>query len=422
MSSKGGRGRKTALVIGGGPAGLMAAEVLSATGVAVTVVERMPSVARKLLIAGRGGLNLTHSEPFETFVERYGDAGGRLRPLIEAFAPQDLITWAEELGQETFVGSSGRVFPKAMKASPLLRAWLTRLAGQGVTIRTRTEWRGWDIDAVMLKGPEGEERVRPDVIVLALGGGSWPKLGSNGAWVPLLELGGVTVRSLSAANMGINIAWSDAFRERFQGEPLKNVQYRIPFGSPDGPRAAVGSRGDIVVTRYGVEGGAVYMFAHALGRMLGTEDGDSLVVDLRPDMPAEALAERLALAAPGQSTANVLRKAVKLSPLAINLMREGHGKDLPREPVALAQAIKAVPLKVTGVQGLERAISSAGGIALDEVDDHLMLKKMPGVFVAGEMLDWEAPTGGYLLQACFSTGVAAAKGVLAWLEESAPQR
>lgn len=411
----------TVAVIGGGPAGLMAAEVLSAAGARVTVYERMPSVGRKLLIAGRGGLNLTHSEGFEDFVARYGKAAARLRPMIEAFAPNDLVAWAEGLGQPTFVGSSGRVFPKAMKASPLLRAWLARLSAQSVTIRPRTEWIGWgDGGALRFRAADGaEEMVSPDATVLALGGASWPKLGSNGAWVPWLKRRGVEVEALAPANMGINVDWSAAFRERFAGEPLKDVQFifdlrtRVP-GAIKQWKSRSG-RAEGVVTSYGLEGGAVYSIASLLRRELARNMLVTLFLDLRPDVDFDVLAERIASSRQEQSTANILRKAVKLSPLAINLMREGFGKDLPREPAALARAIKAVPLTVTGVQGLERAISSAGGVRLDQVDGGLMLKAVPGVFVAGEMLDWEAPTGGYLLQTCLATGVAAAKGVLGWL-------
>ncbi|MCC6920729.1 MAG: TIGR03862 family flavoprotein [Alphaproteobacteria bacterium] len=410
---------RTAAVIGGGPAGLMAAEVLSAAGVRVTVYERMPSVARKLLIAGRGGLNLTHSEDFAAFAGRYGAAADWLRPVLEAFPPAALIAWAERLGQPTFVGSSGRVFPKAMKASPLLRAWLARLAGQGVVVRTRHDWRGWDeAGALAFDAPGGRVSVAPDVTVLALGGASWPKLGSNGAWTEMLRGRGVAVAPFEPANMGITIAWSDVFRERFAGQPLKNVGVMQVGETPGFLRIESVTRGDVIITGYGLEGTPIYALS-AAARSLTNGCPQALVIDLRPDMTVARLAERVARAAPKQSLSNLLRKSLHLSPVEIGLLRETD-VSTPREPDRLAGAIKAVALKVSGTQGLQRAISSAGGIMRDVVDKSLMLLAMPGVFVAGEMLDWEAPTGGYLLQASFATGVVAAQGALAWLDRQRP--
>ncbi|HEY8616865.1 TIGR03862 family flavoprotein [Phenylobacterium sp.] len=387
-------------VVGGGPAGLMAAEVLAGAGLAVTVFDRMPSLARKFLMAGRGGLNLTHSEDLESFLGRYdGAAVDRLRPIIAAFPPAALVAWAEGLGQPTFVGSSGRVFPKSLKASPLLRAWLQRLASLGVEVRLRHEWRGWDTDgALRLETPEGGTAVRADAVVLALGGASWPRLGSDGAWAAWIE----DVAPFRPANVGADIAWSAVFRDRFEGQPLKNVALRV------GGHA---SRGDAVVTRYGLEGGAVYAISAALRDAAPA----TLQIDLRPDQTIQRLTDRLARPRKGESLANHLRKALSLSPVEVNLLREAAGKDLPAEPGPLARLIKACPLPVTGVEGLARAISSAGGLRLEAVDERLMLKARPGVFAAGEMLDWEAPTGGYLLQASFATGVAAAEGVKAFL-------
>jgi uncharacterized flavoprotein (TIGR03862 family) len=391
---------RTAAVIGGGPAGLMAAEVLGAAGVAVAVYERMPSVGRKLLIAGRGGLNLTHSEPFEAFVARYGAAADWLRPMLEAFPPAALVAWAEGLGQPTFVGSSGRVFPKAMKASPLLRAWLARLARQGVVVRTRHEWRGWDeAGALAFEAPEGRVSASPDVTVLALGGASWPKLGSNGAWVEMLQARGVAIAPFAPANMGVNIAWSDVFRERFAGQPLKNVA--IAAGD-------LSARGEVIVTSYGLEGGAIYAIGAAVRHAAHVR------IDLRPEMAVDRLVARLEGHGRRETVANRLRRA-GLSALEVNLVREGHTVALPGDALRLAQAIRNVPLPVAGTQGLQRAISSVGGIAFAAVDANLMLRPLPGVFAAGEMLDWEAPTGGYLLQACFATGAAAASGALAAL-------
>ncbi|WP_374469030.1 NAD(P)/FAD-dependent oxidoreductase [Phenylobacterium sp.] len=390
---------QTVAVVGGGPAGLMAAETLGKAGLAVTVYERMPSVGRKFLMAGRGGLNLTHSEDFEAFLRRYGPAAGRLRPLVEAFPPKALVAWAEALGQPTFVGSSGRVFPKALKASPLLRAWLRRLADLGVEVRTRHEWLGWDADgALAFRTPEGETRVRPDATVLAMGGASWPRLGSDGRWAERLG----PAEPFRPANVGFDVAWSAMFRDRFEGQPLKNVALSLGEDA---------SRGDAVVTRYGLEGGAVY----ALSATVRDAAPCTVRVDLRPDQTVGRLTDRLARPRKGESLANHLRKALNLSPVEVNLLREAAGKDLPVEPGPLARLIKSAPLEVAGVQGLERAISSAGGLRLDALDERLMLKDRPGVFVAGEMLDWEAPTGGYLLQACFASGVAAGEGVAAYL-------
>lgn len=387
----------------------MAAEVLSARGLSVVVFERMPSVGRKLLMAGRGGLNLTHSEPFEAFMRRYGEAETRLRPIIEAFPPSALVAWAEGLGQPTFVGASGRVFPKAMKASPLLRAWLARLAAQGVDVRTRTTWRGWD-DAgdLVFDRPDGAtETVRPRATILALGGASWPRLGSDAAWVPALEAAGAQIRPFRPANSGVDVAWSDVFRDRFQGQPLKGVE--LTFGD----RRA---RGDVVVTAYGLEGGAVYALSSLLRQAIEAEGRAAVTIDLRPDQRAASLAARLAKPRNGQSLANHLRRTLNLAPVAVNLLREAHGLALPQNPGDLARLIKQVPLTLTGVQPLARAISSAGGVAWGGVDEGLALAARPDVFVAGEMLDWEAPTGGYLLQASFATGVAAAKAALRALD------
>ncbi|HET6970842.1 MAG TPA: TIGR03862 family flavoprotein [Phenylobacterium sp.] len=389
-----------AAVIGGGPAGLIAAERL-APHCQVTVYERMPSVGRKLLMAGRGGLNLTHSEAFEAFLARYGEAAPWLRPALEAFPPAALVAWAEGLGQPTFVGSSGRIFPRSLKASPLLRAWLARLAGLGVEIRTRHEWLGFGEDgALLLRGPDGEIQVRPDATVLALGGASWPRLGSDGGWTA--ALGDVPIAPLRPANMGVNVAWSPVLLG-FAGQPLKGVALTF---------AGRTVRGEAMVTRYGLEGGAIYALSAPLREAIARDGAATLTLDLRPDMPAERLAERLSRTAAGASLATRLRKALNLSPLETNLLREARGRALPAEPGALAAAIKAAPLTVTEVQPLARAISSAGGVRLDAVDEHLMLRTRPGVFLAGEMLDWEAPTGGYLLQAAFATGVTAAEGAL----------
>ncbi|MFO1089518.1 MAG: TIGR03862 family flavoprotein [Hyphomicrobiales bacterium] len=390
-----------AVVVGAGPAGLKAAEELSLAGLGVTVFDRMPSPGRKFLMAGRGGLNLTHSEPLERFIARYGAAAAQMRPFVEAYPPAALIAWCEELGQPTFVGSSRRVFPKTMKASPLLRAWLRRLAEQDVAIRTRMAWTGWDVTALTFSHEDGRtERVEADVAVLALGGASWPRLGSTGAWVGLLQQKGIAVTPLEPANAGVTVAWSEHAR-RLAGSPLKRIAVSV------GGRIA---KGEAVITRAGLEGGAIYALSEGVRTALSAGYA-ALTIDLRPDLTVEALAARLASAKAGQSTANRLRRA-GLDPAHVAVLRDAGA--LPADVTALAARIKACPLAVTGLAGLDRAISTAGGVAWDAVDDGLMLRAIPGTFVCGEMLDWEAPTGGYLLQGCFSTAVVAARAAAAW--------
>lgn len=396
---------KTVHVIGAGPAGLMAAERLASGGVKVVVHDAMPSVARKFLMAGRGGLNLTHSEPLDGFLGRYKAAAPTVSTWLDRFSPTRLIGWVEGLGQATFTGSSGRVFPRAMKASPLLRAWLGRLAELGVEVRTRSRWTSRRDGGWVFSTPQGETVEQADAVVLALGGASWPRLGSDGAWADDLRTAGVEVAAFRPSNVGFDVAWSEVMIERFAGEPLKTIGL-----THDGQTV----RGDLMLTRYGLEGGAVYALSAALRDAIARDGSTTLAVDLRPDLTIEQLAARLTKPRGKDSVTNWLRKAGGLSPAAVGLMREIPGV-IPEGADKLARRIKAVRLTLTGVQGLERAISSAGGVGLDQVDDRLMLKALPGVFVAGEMLDWEAPTGGYLLQASLASGVVAADGLLDWL-------
>ncbi|UDL94530.1 TIGR03862 family flavoprotein [Lichenihabitans sp. PAMC28606] len=411
------RAAPTLTIIGAGPAGLMAAEVAAEAGATVTVYDRMPSVGRKFLLAGRGGLNLTHSEPLEAFVPRYGSAAAVLRPALDAFGPDALRAWSAALGQATFIGSSGRVFPASFKTSPLLRAWLRRLDQRGVTFKPRHRWTGWTTDGGLLfEGPDGAAVVaHADATLLALGGATWPQLGSDGAWVEPLRQAGVDVAPLRPANCGMTVDWSVMFRERFEGHPLKNVALT---------GAGQTVRGDAMVTRAGLEGGAVYALSAPLRDAIQAQGGTTLLVALRPDIDTPTLARRLGDRPSKQSFSTYLRKSLKLSPAAIGLVQEAHhvaaatGHTEPladMSPERLAALVKAVPVRLTGTAPMARAISSAGGIRFDAIGPDYMLRMHPGVFAAGEMLDWEAPTGGYLLQANFATGAAAARGALAWL-------
>ena len=398
-------------IIGAGPAGLMAAEVLASGGAAVTVYDAMPSAGRKFLMAGRGGLNLTHSEAQPAFLARYGAAKEHLGPAIEALPPDDLRQWSEALGQPTFVGSSGRVFPKAFKASPLLRAWLRRLDAMGVRFALRHRWTGWDENGRLLfQTPDGQRNVEARATVLALGGASWPRLGSDGAWVETLGSKGVAISPLRPANCGFTVAWSDIFRARFEGHPLKGVALSFD------PHTV---RGEAVITRTGIEGGAIYALSADLREAIADKGQATLRVALRPDLEMSDLIARLSAPKGKQSFSNFLRKAAHLSPAAIGLLQEAAialGAPLSSLSTAsLAGLMNAVPIELNGVAPITRAISTAGGISFSEIDADYMIRRLPGVFASGEMLDWEAPTGGYLLQASFATGAAAGRGVLKWL-------
>ena len=392
----------------------MASDVLARGGARVTVYDQMPSVGRKLLLAGRGGLNLTHSEPLDRFLQRYGGAQPCLRAAVEAFSPDDLRGFCEQLGQSTFVGSSGRVFPKAMKASPLLRAWLRRLDAMGVAFKLRHRWLGWDeAGRLMFDTPNGRASVAADASVLALGGASWPRLGSDGHWVAAMAQAGIAVAPLQPANCGFLVDWSDIFRSRFEGQPLK----RIALSS--GGRSV---RGEAMITRVGLQGGGLYALSDLLREAIAVSGHATLQIDLCPDRTAAALEQKLSAPRRKQSLANVLRKAASLSPPAIGLLQEAAITSSVRlsgvPPAQLAGLIKAVPVRLVGVEPIARAISTAGGIAFDAIDESFMLRRRPGTFVAGEMLDWEAPTGGYLLQGAFATGAAAGRGALQWLNRT----
>ncbi len=399
-------------VIGAGPAGLMAADVLASGGVGVTVYDAMPSAGRKFLMAGRGGLNLTHSEPLSQFMARYREAAPKLQGAIAAFPPNALRAWSEALGEPTFVGTSGRVFPKAFKASPLLRAWLRRLDAASVRFAFGHRWTGWDDEGrLAFQTTDGTRAVAAAATVLALGGASWPRLGSDGGWAGILADRGIAISPLRPANCGFTVSWSDVFRTRFEGQPLKGIA--LSFG-----RHSV--RGEAVVTQSGIEGGAIYALSAELREAVAAKREAVLHVALRPDIDQLGLARRLSTPRGKQSFSNFLRKALQLSPVAVGLLQEAAinaGRSLSTmSPERLAEFINAVPIKLTGVAPIARAISSAGGISFDELDADYMIRKLPGVFAAGEMLDWEAPTGGYLLQASFATGVAAGRGALEWLK------
>lgn len=377
----------------------MAAEVLAAAGHQVEVYDQRRSPARKFVLAGRGGLNITHSEPLEDFLDRYGPQRTNLEAAISSFTPDELRDWCDELGHETFVGTSGRVFPKEFRAVPLLRSWLGRLGSLGVQLHGDHRWTGWNSDGQLtFESSTGATAVDVDRTILALGGASWPRVGSDGSWQALLLDKGISVEPLRAANSGVHINWSDVMADRFAGEPLKNVAVVV-----DGEAV----RGDPVVTRTGLEGGPIYAHSRRIRERL--DAGLSAIeIDLVPDRTFDSIEGRLSSKwRSGDSTAKWLRNS-GIAPVAASLMREATGNNLPKDPAEVAELAKAVPLNITAMADIDRAISSAGGVAWSEVDESFELTKMPNTFVVGEMLDWEAPTGGYLLQACFSTAVWAA--------------
>ena len=402
-------------IIGGGPAGLMAAEAAASAGAPVDLFDAMPSVGRKLLLAGKGGLNLTHAEPFQTFLSRYGDRCEALEPHVREFAPDAVRAWAAGLGVNTFTGSSQRVFPADMKAAPLLRAWLRRLKALGVRLHARHRWQGWSAGgAPLLATPAGLQTLQAKAVILALGGGSWTRLGSDGAWRPWLQARDVTVHPLRPANCGFNVAWSAPFAARFAGCPVKPVVAN-QLGR-DGQMLA--QRGEFVVTRHGVEGSLIYALSAPLRDDIERQGYAELRLDLVPDRTRQALLERLRQPRHGRSLSNHLKRA-GLGGVKAGLLRERLTAAELDCPERLADACKALPLRLDAVRPLDEAISSAGGVAFESLDAALMLRHLPGWFCAGEMLDWEAPTGGYLLTACLATGRAAGLGAAAWLKQHA---
>jgi uncharacterized flavoprotein (TIGR03862 family) len=399
--------KNSVAIVGGGPAGLMTAEVVSTHGIGVDVYDSMPSVGRKFLMAGKSGLNLTHSEPFEQFVSRYGKRRAQLEPMLRTFRPEELDQWAHGLGIETFVGTSGRVFPVGMKASPLLRAWLKRLSDSGVTFHLRHRWKGWLTNgSLYFETPQRSISVKPDVTVLALGGGSWSRLGSDGAWIPWLEEAGVQVEPLKPSNCGFDVAWSPHFRERFDGHPIKSVV--LSFGS-------FRQQGEFIVTKEGVEGSLIYAASALLRDEIEVRGSATMMLDLAPDRAYEWLADRLARPRGSRTMASHVEKTVGIKGVKAGLLREFASKEDFMSTERLAHLIKSLPVTLIAPRPLDEAISSAGGVRFESLDERLMIRSMPGVFCAGEMLDWEAPTGGYLLTACFATGYAAGMGVSQWL-------
>lgn len=397
-------------IIGGGPAGLMAAEVLSQAGVRVDLYDGMPSVGRKFLLAGVGGMNITHSEAYPAFLSRYAERAPDIAPLLRQFGAEALCEWIHGLGIETFVGSSGRVFPTDMKAAPLLRAWLKRLRDQGVVIHTRHRWLGWNADGgLIIHSPGGEKTVHSDAVLLALGGGSWSRLGSDGAWLKLLEAQGVPYAPLQPSNCGFEVtAWSDLMVSKFAGAPLKNVAIGL---ADDKPRL-----GECVITSTGIEGSLIYALSAPIREAINRDGSATVHIDLLPGKPLDKVQAALAKPRGSRSMSKHLHSQLGLDGVKAALLRELAPAEHFNDPQQLAVDIKALPLPLVKTRPMDEAISTAGGVPFEALDERLMLKQLPGVFCAGEMLDWEAPTGGYLLTGCFASGRAAGRGVLEWLK------
>jgi len=404
-------------IIGGGPAGLMAAEALSLAGVQVDVYDAMPSVGRKLLLAGIGGLNITHGEAYDAFCARYGERRPQLQAVLDRLPPSALRAWVHGLGIDTFVGSSGRVFPTKMKAAPLLRAWLHRLRSAGVRLHVRHRWLGWDADgALRLASPGGEISLKPQATVLALGGASWPQLGSDGAWLPWLKARGVEIAPLQSANCGFEVAWSAHLRDKFAGAQLKSVA--LTFTDAQGRTEQ--RQGEMVVSAHGVEGSLVYAFSQQLREQLNAHGSATFTLDLAPGRDAARVVAEVSHPRGSRSLSSHLQSRVGLIGVKVALLHEVLGKAQFADAATLAATIKALPITVRTPRPLAEAISTAGGVRFNSLDQNLMLTALPGVFVAGEMLDWEAPTGGYLLTACFATGLCAGQGARDWLNRRHP--
>jgi uncharacterized flavoprotein (TIGR03862 family) len=403
---------KRAIIVGAGPAGLMAAEVLAQAGIAVDVYDAMPSVGRKFLMAGKGGLNLTHAEIFDRFVTRYGTQSNWVKTWLSSFGADAVRDWARGLGIDSFVGTSGRVFPTDMKAAPLLRAWLHRLRSTGVRFHVRQRWLGWDAQGdLRFATPESEQKVGAGgtAIILALGGGSWAKLGSDGAWVPLLQARGIAIAPLKPANCGFDVGWSQHFRDKFSGQPVMSVVAMF---------ADQKRQGEFVISQHGVEGSLIYALAAPLRETIETKGTTTLFLDLAPGKSVARLTGEIAHPRGSRSMASHLQSRAGIAGVKAGLLRECATRDDYADPARLATVIKALPLRLVSPRPLDEAISSAGGVTADALDDNLMLRALPGTLCAGEMLDWEAPTGGYLLTACFASGYAAGKGALAWLQSN----
>ena len=402
----GAAGRLRVAIVGAGPAGLAAAEAL-APHVDVDIFERLPAPGRKFLLAGKSGLNLTHAEPWSTFVTRYGEAAPHLASALDACRAEDLQAWSRHLGVDTFVGSSGRIFPTMMKASPLLRSWLRSLASAGVRLHTRHRFVGWNADGdLQFSTPDGDVLHRPDATVLALGGASWPRLGSDGAWVPVLQEAKIACAPLTASNCGVEIGWPPEFSARYAGTPLRSIRLACADHT---------ARGDVMITAYGLEGSPVYTVGPGVRARLARGEPAILHIDLAPDRSLSDLVARLARPRGRASLANHLRKSTGLAAEKLTLLRTALDQLPVRDETTIARLIKDLPLEIHSLRPIAEAISSAGGVCFEELDAQYMVKRRPGLFIAGEMLDWDAPTGGYLLTACFATGRAAARGALAWL-------
>ena len=409
--------RNSVAIVGGGPAGLMAAEVLSRAGVQVDLYDAMPSVGRKFLLAGKGGLNITHSEHRDAFLSRYGTRQDRIRPLLERFGPEALCNWIHGLGIETFVGSSGRVFPKEMKAAPLLRAWLHRLRESGVHFHMRHRWLGWRDGALLFMTPEGQKQFSTDAVVLALGGGSWSKLGSDGAWAETLAHHAIRIAPLQPANCGFEVQWSEHFRERYSGSPLKNVVIHVT----DAHGIEYQRQGEFVVTAYGIEGSVIYALSAPLRDTISVRGPLTIHLDLLPGRSAERVFDDISHSRGSKSLSTHLRSRLGIEGVKAGLLYEVASREQLHNPRELTTLLKRLPLTLIAPRPLDEAISSAGGVLFEELDEHLMVRSHPGLFCAGEMLDWEAPTGGYLLTACFASGVAAGEGVVRWLSNNIRQ-